>query len=86
MLLPSGFIDTDVLTADGRGDFTSTLLVDLDQMKVSKNVIEVAHGKFGLFLRKNNSFMWIYSNKHEGKIVGLSAGDPKKALNNEKYD
>jgi carbamoyltransferase len=77
--LCSDFEEGLVLTADGRGDFTSFTVSEFNQNLLNVLYRATSVDSFGFFYGRITALLGYTPHRHEGKITGLAAyGDPEK--------
>ena len=73
-----------VFTADGRGDFESTVIWRFDRFSdapLTKLYSALSTDSFGFYYGRITGLLGFQPMRHEGKITGLAAyGDPSKAM------
>jgi carbamoyltransferase len=76
----SPFKEALVVTSDGRGDFESFTISTANSMGINKIYNAFSWESLGYFYGRITHLCGFTPERHEGKILGLSAhGDPKKA-------
>jgi carbamoyltransferase len=77
--LCSDFDEGLVLTADGRGDFTSFTVSEFNQNSLNVLYRATSFDSFGFFYGRITALLGYTPHRHEGKITGLAAyGNPEK--------